>query len=238
MSMKHVILTFKRNEQKYLLDEEKYRLLFAQLNEHIEPDEYFSSTVSSVYYDTRDFSLIRRSIDAPIYKEKLRLRGYSTPSQKDVVFVELKEKFKGLVYKRRIAMPADKARDYVEGRCPAGEYSQLSREIDWFLHTHEVEPKVFLASDRQAYVATDDSRVRITFDRNIRWRDYELELALGSHGEPVLPPGQLLMELKIEETAPLWLAKILSQNKLYPTGFSKYGTCYRNNLYSGVLTNV
>ena len=120
--------------------------------------------------------------------------------------------------------------------------SQITREIDWFLHENQPAPKVFIACDRAAYVAKDNPELRITFDHNIRWRETELDLCAGSHGEPVIAPGQVLMEIKIPGAAPLWLAHMLSELALFPTGFSKYGSCYKTALlekyFNGVISCV
>ena len=199
MKVKDTKLTFKRYEKKYLLTAAQYERIRARLDAYIEPDEFFSSTVCSLYYDTGDFELIRRSIDAPVYKEKLRVRAYNVPAPDGTVFVELKKKFKGVVYKRRVMMAADTAMRYLAG---------------------------------------DDEELRITFDRSIRWRGTELDLTLGDHGEELLDAGQVLMEIKIPEAAPLWLAHMLSEDGLFPQGFSKYGTCYKTNLIKGVILNV
>ena len=164
-------LTFKRYEKKYLLSREKYESLRQLLDPHIVPDEYFESTVCSIYYDSDDYHLIRYSIERPVYKEKLRLRSYNVPADGDSVFVELKKKYKGVVYKRRIRMRADEAPDYLNGSIPAPKPSQMSREIDWFLRQNKPKPKVFIACDRQAYVASDSPDLRITFDHNMRWRE-------------------------------------------------------------------
>ena len=223
-------LTFKRYEKKYMICPQQYERFRQQLDEHIRPDHFFTSTVCSIYYDTDNYSLIRNSIDKPIYKEKLRLRSYNVPKPDDDVFVELKGKFKGLVYKRRVMMRHEEAVAYLAG--------ERSAPQDGFLKTTPVQPKVFIGCDRQAYVAKDDESLRITFDENIRWRDYELELSAGSHGENILPQGYVLMELKIPEACPMWLARMLSEHQLFPAGFSKYGTCYKENLINGVILNV
>lgn len=236
--MKQTRLTFKRYEQKYLLSAEQYASFKQRLDEYIQPDEYFKSTVCSVYYDTADFDFIRSSIDSPLYKEKLRLRSYNIPTADSTVFVELKEKFQGLVYKRRIAMTEREAADYLSGKSALKDNSQPGREIDWFLRTNSVSPKVFLASDREAYVGIKDNELRITFDRDIRWRGYDLDLTLGSYGENVTESGQVLMEIKMPESSPMWLARMLSEEKVFPTGFSKYGECYKENLFYGVTSNV
>lgn len=223
-------LTFKRYEKKYLLSPEAYARLRQRLDPYIEPDEYFSSTVCSVYYDNADYRLIRHSLEAPVYKEKLRLRSYNVPGPEDTVFVELKKKYKGVVYKRRVGMTARQAEDYLAGRSPAPEDSQMIREIDWFIKMNEPRPKAFIACDREAWRSKEDPELRVTFDKNIRCRETELSLTAGSQGEPLLEPGQVLMEVKIPGAAPLWLARMFSELALYPTSFSKYGTCYRENI--------
>lgn len=238
--MNNTRLTFKRNEKKYLLTPERYEALWAELSPRLVPDEYFSSTVCSVYYDSSDYELIRRSIEAPVYKEKLRVRSYGVPASDGTVFVELKKKFKGTVYKRRVQTTAEWAEAWLSGHSPAPENSQVCREIDWFLHMHSPSPKIFIACDREAYVADGSPELRFTFDRGIRWREEDLSLCAGTHGTPLLDAGQVLMEIKIPDAAPLWLADTLSRLEVFPTGFSKYGNCYKSGLvqkyFDGVIT--
>ncbi len=228
-------LTFKRYEKKYLLSPERYAALRQQLDEHIVPDVYFKSTVCSIYYDSDDYQLIRHSIEGPVYKEKLRVRSYNVPGPDDTVFVELKKKYKGIVYKRRVTMSAVQAADYLAGKCPPPEVSQITREIDWFLHENRPVPKVFIACDRAAYVAKDNPELRITFDSSIRWRDTDLSLTAGDRGQELLSDGQMLMEIKLPEAAPLWLAHMLSRLEIFPRGFSKYGQCYQKELLEKYL---
>ena len=236
--MKDTQLTLKRYEKKYLLTAGQYAGIRRQLDPYIVPDVFFKSTVCSLYYDTDDYELIRRSIDAPVYKEKLRLRSYNVPGPEDTVFVELKKKFKGVVYKRRAAMGARDAAEYLAGGRAAPGDGQVTREIDWFLKTHEVRPRAFIACDREAYAGRGDGELRITFDENIRWRAEELDLTCGDGGESILPQGSVLMEIKLPEAAPLWLAEMLSENRVFPAGFSKYGECYKANLINGVIFSV
>lgn len=228
--MSETIYTFKRTEKKYLLSAEQYGALWERMQAHLEPDEYPVSTVCSIYYDTDDYRLIRHSLDAPVYKEKLRLRSYNVPGPEDTVFVELKKKFKGVVYKRRVSMSAREAAAWLNGEQPPAEDSQMTREISWFLQSVEPGAKVYLACDRLAFRDREAPELRITFDRNIRWRETELDLCAGDRGEPLLAPGQVLMEIKTPEAAPLWLAHLLSELSLFPTSFSKYGTCYRDHI--------
>lgn len=236
--MKETQLSFKRYEKKYLLSREQYEQLWAQMEPRLMPDEFFQSTVLSLYYDWEDFRLIRSSIEQPVYKEKLRLRSYNVPGAESQVFVELKKKYKGIVYKRRVRMTEREAEDYLAGRRGSPDDGQISREIDWFLKTNPVQPKVLIACDRKAYVGREEPGLRLTFDSSIRWRETELSLTAGDFGRELLEDGQLLMEIKMPESAPLWLAELLSRLEIFPRSFSKYGQCYKNELIEKYFDGV
>ena len=146
--MNETKLTFKRTEKKYLLTPERYEALWQRIGSYLEPDDYPRSTVCSIYYDTDDYRLIRNSIEGPVYKEKLRLRCYQVPGPEDPVFVELKKKYKGVVYKRRVSLPAREAEAWLDRDEHPDEDSQMIREIDWFLHSVRPRAKAMLACDR------------------------------------------------------------------------------------------
>ena len=155
------------------------------------------------------------------------MRSYGVPTDGGRVFVEIKKKYDGVVYKRRItASPADAAAFLRTGKStqPLG---QIGREIAWFQHTYHAGPKVFLAYDRAAFSGADDPAVRITFDTDIRWRTTALDLRCGDYGAPLLPPEQILMELKLPGACPLWLSRALTDIDARQTSFSKYGACYK-----------
>ena len=221
---------FQRYEKKYMLTLDQLARMLAGMEEHMKSDDFGRYTICNLYYDTGDFRLIRASLAKPVYKEKLRLRSYGVPGSEDQVFVELKKKFNGVVYKRRTAMKAAQAMaDLSRGRL-ANREDQISREINFFLESCPTAPKVFIAYDRTAFAGVEDPELRITFDTNLRWRDRELDLRAGDWGEPILPPDQILMEVKIPGTTPVWLAHLLSRIGAFPTSFSKYGTCYTKKI--------
>ena len=221
---------FQRYEKKYLLNREQYQKIRAGLAPYMEADEHGRYTICNLYYDTPDFQLIRASLDKPVYKEKLRMRSYGVPADGDSVFVELKKKYKGVVYKRRTVLEAGEALDYLAGRCSPRAKDQICREIDWFLGRYHPVPQVFIAYDREALAGLEDRVLRVTFDIDLRWRDTALDLRSGDGGERITSRDQILMEIKIPGSAPVWLSRLLSENSVFPTSFSKYGVCYRENL--------
>ena len=98
-------MVFKRYEIKYLMTHSQRDAVLEAMEPYMSMDAYGHSSIRNIYYDTPDFRLIRESLDKPVYKEKLRVRSYGPASAGDEVFVELKKKVQGVVYKRRIAMP-------------------------------------------------------------------------------------------------------------------------------------
>lgn len=219
---------FKRYEKKYLLTPAKRAALLERLQGHITADHFGLSTVGSLYLDTDDFHLIRQSISKPKYKEKLRVRCYGNATPDSVAFLELKKKFKGVVYKRRISLPLSSAMLYLEVGVPPLEQTQIFREIDFAIRRYHPVPKVLIAYDRVAFFGNEDRALRITMDHNLRFRQDRLDLTLGSEGTPVIDPQLVVMEIKIPGAMPLWLAHILTELSIFPGAFTKYGNCYKN----------
>ena len=217
---------FKRYEIKYLITKEQKELIKQLMHPYMQDDRYGKSTICNIYFDTPDFLLIRRSIDKPEYKEKLRVRSYGVADSNSETFVELKKKYDSVVYKRRIAMTEDEATRYTCNREKI-KSSQISREIDYcFKLYNSLQPKVFLSYEREAFYSKTDYNFRVTFDENVLWRDYDLSLCKGIYGTPVLDDNMVIMEVKTAGAIPLWFTEILSKNRIYKTSFSKYGNAY------------
>ena len=229
--MKEYQDVFKRYEKKYLLDGGTFRELFTRLQEYMKPDRYGNTTVCNIYYDTPDHRLIRTSLEKPVYKEKLRLRSYGVPQKDAAVFVELKKKYKGVVYKRRIGMPLQEAERFLNCGESAGRKTQIEKEIGWVLGYYpRLAPAMFLSYDRIAAICAENPNLRITFDSRILWREDALDLSAGAWGRQLLQPGQRIMEVKIPGSMPLWLARLLDEYQVYPASYTKYGNAYLASL--------
>lgn len=227
--------TFQRYEKKYILDSTQHHALTDWLSAYTKPDDYGLYTISNIYYDTDDYALIRSSIEGPLFKEKLRMRCYGKANTDTTVFLELKRKFKGEVYKRRISLPYSDAMHFMSTGSYTGESSQILREIQHFMTLHAVSAKVYLYYERQALFGLEDEGLRITFDSNMRFRQTELRLDNGTCGTALLQPGQALMEIKVPGAFPLWLSRQLSEMGIFPASFSKYGASYKNYIHKDVL---
>ena len=225
--------TFKRREKKYRLTREQHDILLSRLSEYMEEDEYGVHTICSIYYETDNFQIIRNSLQKPPYKEKLRLRSYGVQDADQPVYMELKKKFKGTVYKRRVAVNQEDAFRYLEGNIPE-DGCQILREIDWFLNFYNPKPCAFVACERRALFSRENSELRVTFDYDIRCRDRFLDFSHGTSGDRIMHDGEVLMEIKIPGAMPVWLSKILNALKIYPVSFSKYGEYYKQYLLEGM----
>lgn len=218
---------FKRYELKYLLNKDQKNRILERIAPYMSLDKYGRSVIRNVYFDTYNYRLIRRSIDKPEYKEKLRIRAYERASADSAIFVELKKKYQSVVYKRRISMPQKDALSWICDKIPIPRSTQISREIEYFRDFYgTLRPTAFLSYEREAYYSCNDSDFRITFDENILSRRCELTLDSEAFGLPVLDNDLTLMEIKCSSGIPMWMTSILSDEKVYKTSFSKYGTAY------------
>ena len=229
---------FERYEKKYLLTPAEKDLLLGEMRPYLTADEYGKYTILNTYYDTDDFLLIRESLEKPVYKEKLRIRSYGVPARDGTVFAELKKKYCGVVYKRRITLRADEVEPFLSGRYPDGAFGQIGREIGWFQSFYHTTPKAFIGYDREAYAGTHDPELRITFDSCLRGRSENVILTAGDYGTPILPADRILMEIKLPGVCPLWLSSLLSKAKIFGTSFSKYGTFYQQVILPAKNPNI
>lgn len=235
-------ITFQRNEMKFILTKAQADLLIPKLAEYMNPDKYCTDgkyySIFNIYYDTDDNYLVRTSLSHPYYKEKLRLRSYTTPVLPDTeVFLELKKKIGGIVNKRRASMTLQQASDFVENRKKPEmtDYinGQIATEIEYFLSRNKVHPALFLCYKRMAYFGINDKNFRITFDWEIIGRRNDISLEKGCYGAKLLDADRYVMEIKIPNAVPKWLADTLAELQIYKTSFSKYGEEYLNYSFSG-----
>mgnify|MGYP001066946962 CR=1 FL=1 len=222
-----VQMVFQRYEIKYLLTGKQREKIMAAMKPYMALDAYGHSTIRNIYYDTDTYRLIRTSLEKPVYKEKLRVRSYRLAGPEDEVFVEMKKKYDSVVYKRRIGISQRCAAEYLAGRAQPPIENQITDEIAYFLQFYKtLKPKVFLSYEREAYFTIEPSEFRVTFDENILWRETDLSLRKGIYGEAILEPGQVLMEIKTAGNLPFWMVRVLSEEKIRKTSFSKYGSAY------------
>ena len=220
------IVTMKRYELKYLLNGEQTAYLRQRLTGHMQADKYGKTSIASLYYDTPDFRLVRASLEKPAFKEKLRLRSYGLAGEHSPVYLELKRKAEGIVYKRRVQSTPDKVDGFFARTGEICEPGQINRELCCFRdHYRDLEPACLIIYDRTAYFEPEGD-LRLTIDENPRCRWEKLNLCTSMEGASLLPEGYTILEVKVQQAVPLWLCDILNKGKIYQSSFSKYGTAY------------
>lgn len=226
--------TFKRKEMKFLLNEEQYKRLMKEIEPYMTADEYGVHTILNIYFDSDSNDVVMHSLSKPTYKEKLRLRAYGKSAQDDSeAFLEIKKKYRGVVYKRRLEMTYKQLYDYAaNGITPdvKDKDKQVFGEIEYFIKRLQLKPKIVICYDRQAFYGKQDKEFRMTFDGNVRSRRTELDLRNGDSGTVLADQPYRVMEVKVSTAVPLWLVKFLSENKIYTGSFSKYGNIYMNEV--------
>ena len=227
------VVVMKRYEMKYILTAEQTAFLRENLVGHMETDRFGLTSIASLYYDTPDRRLIRNSIEKTDFKEKIRLRSYGLASESSPVFLELKRKTEGVVYKRRVQSTVSMVRKFFEGEDEFCADSQIGKEISYFRDYYQkLVPSCLIIYDRIAYYEPDGD-LRLTIDYDPRYRAEDLTLTKDMKGQSLLPDGSAILEIKVQQAVPLWLTPILSKAKIYTGSFSKYGAAYQRQM-SGV----
>ena len=224
------VVVMKRYELKYLLDAEKTAFLKERLQGRMEVDAFGLTTIASLYYDMPDYRLIRASLEKPLFKEKLRLRSYGQATDESPVYLELKRKAFDVVYKRRVQSTLPDVDRFFADNVDLCDGSQINSEIKTFRDYYApLVPSCLIIYDRTAYFEPGGD-LRLTIDANPRYRTEDLSLKRPMEGIPLLPEGWTILEIKVQDALPLWLAAILSEGKIYKSSFSKYGEAYRQKM--------
>ena len=224
------ITVMKRYELKYLLNAHQAEYLRRALEGKMSIDAFGLTSIASLYYDTPDFRLVRASMEKPEFKEKLRLRSYGPATEDSPVFLELKRKYDGVVYKRRVQTTIPRAEGFLAGTERMGD-GQIGRELTYFRDFYRnLEPACLIIHDRTAYFQPDGD-LRLTVDSCPRYRMEGLSLTEGMEGIPLLASGWTILEVKVQQAMPLWLSAILSEGRIFKSSFSKYGEAYRRELH-------
>lgn len=224
------VVVMKRYELKYIISREQELFFRESIKDHMQPDSFGLTSIGTLYYDTPDYRLINASIEKPLFKEKLRLRSYGLATDETPVFLELKRKAYGIVYKRRVQSTIPLVKKFLDGEGDICAGGQINREITYFRdHYGALAPTCLIIYDRTAFFEPGGD-LRLTIDNDPRYRVDDLDLRVSMKGTSLLPPGYSVLEIKVQEAMPLWLAHILDKGKIYKASFSKYGEAYKKQI--------
>ena len=227
---------FKRIETKYILSQQQLKALLVDLAPYLREDEFPTSTISNLYFDTPDFDVIKDALDKKHRREKIRMRSYlQAPTNDSQAFLEIKQKdAEGVGHKYRLVsnpVAITKLLTQGKGHSSIVDYN-LVNEVHALRDRYEnLEPRIYTYYDRYSLKQKKglEDKVRITFDRNLRYRDEDLTLTAGNHGKPLLEDDQIIMEIKAAADKPTWLQDILDRHGLVQMKFSKYAAAYHKS---------
>ena len=224
------IVVMKRYEMKYILNPEQTAYFKKSVEGHMKIDKFGLTSIASLYYDTPNYRLIRTSAEKPLFKEKIRLRSYGIATETSPVFLELKRKAYGIVYKRRVQSTIPLVKKFFDGNGDICAGGQINKEITTFRDYYQtLVPACMIIYDRIAYFEPDGD-LRLTIDHNPRYRYDDLDLTKSMEGTSLLKEGYTILEVKVQQAVPLWLSEIIAKGKIYKGSFSKYGEAYRQQL--------
>ena len=224
------VTVMQRYEMKYLLSGAQTDFFRRHLEGRMQVDEYGQTSIASLYYDTPDARLIRASLEKPEFKEKLRARSYGLATDASPVFLELKRKYDGVVYKRRVQSTIPRVEQFFAGADLTGGSAQIQKELAYFRDFYgTLIPACLIVYDRTAYFEPGGD-LRLTIDYRPRYRVEDLTLTRSMDGLPLLDPGWTILEIKVQGAMPLWLSAALSEGNIFKSSFSKYGEAYRQEL--------
>ncbi|WP_040979381.1 polyphosphate polymerase domain-containing protein [Oceanobacillus jeddahense] len=241
------IEVFKRKEQKYLITLDQYSLLLEQIMPYMRSDKFGVDgryIVSSLYFDSDDHKIYFETKNKLAFRQKLRLRTYNETGIDGTSFFEVKQKHNNVVNKRRMLLPLEEAYHYLEkgNEKHLKDFHtsnlQVLREIDHFRTLYTLKPEMVVSYERHALHGIDDPELRITFDFNLRCRNDDLLLEHGSDGEHFIDNNLVVLEVKVNDSVPLWLTRILQALQCEQRSASKYCTSIellqRNQLPDGM----
>lgn len=288
---------FKRVEKKYRIGAAERAAVEAAAGGPMAVDAYGRTRITSLYLDTPERSMIARSVEKPLYREKLRLRAYGDAagvalmgafgagpivrepgglplSDGEVetrvaaglqvpgaaaalpVFFGIKKKFKGIVYKRRLALTLPAALAFVSGlpyeqacaRWPLSDAAlaaaalspvtrQIARELEVAMDRWlPLVPSMGIACDRVAWAYRpemfQEREGDELFDSELRITFDDCLEYLDCHRfrspwRPIIESSESVMEIKSAGPYPPWLVEVLSAERIYPASFTKYGNAYQ-----------
>jgi len=228
---------FKRYELKYLLtraEHEAFReAILPKMAYDTYGDEEGKYNIISLYFESSDKKIYYETVNRLRFRQKLRLRVYDQATLASPSFIEIKQKFTNVVNKRRTLIPLKDAyhvlfNSYDERLIHEVDASnpQILREALHFRDLYNLKPATIVSYDRQAFSGTqpNEEDLRVTFDYNLMCRDHDLALENGPEGIYFTDRDFVILEVKVSNSVPFWLSRILSEFKFFRQGFSKFCT--------------
>lgn len=241
--MAREIKHFNRFELKYLVPIERIPVLVDALGEYVRPDPYCPDEggyeIHSLYFDSPGRTFFWEKIEGEKYRRKLRFRRYGDSPD---VWLEIKQRIDRTLQKRRVRWPVKRAEQmflsgHLDEEALRAEGDPILSEIVFLWRYYGLVASVATSYRRRAFFGSNESNLRVTFDSNVSYHATDLTLVREPERAKVLiDPRLAVMEIKYDESVPLWLCRIVSRFGLDMIRLSKYCTAIDREFYRGGLT--
>jgi SPX domain protein involved in polyphosphate accumulation len=239
----HISRSANRFELKYLVPHDSVEPVVRDLDPYVYSDPNVrwdqGYPVRSVYWDSHGWSFFWEKVEGLKQRRKLRVRAYANV---DYGFVEIKARADRTLQKRRARLSLDEIHAKFRGR--PGETESLDAPSDpvvseamYMRQRYLLRPRMAIAYWRSAFFGTYEPDLRVTFDRRIQYHPHEVDIARPFESGPyVVDPRLVVMEIKFNERAPVWLCKLVSRHGLQIIRLSKYCTAVDRAYFGNRLT--
>lgn len=224
---------FTRHELKYVISYDKYEELVNEIRPFVSADTYGNEdglySITSIYFDSSDFKIYYETRNKAAFRQKLRLRVYNDAKQSDIAYVEIKQKFENVVNKRRTKLYLKNIPAFISNAAHHEEtiqfpeaHHQTLNEIHYFRKLYNLDPKIWVRYERHAFQGKHDPDLRITFDYHLSCREETMNIEKTSEAIPFVDPNLVILEVKVDQSVPFWLTRILSKLHIQRGSLSKY----------------
>ncbi len=232
-----------RYERKYLVPNHLLGELRRRIKGFVREDLYATVngnglpqyTVRSIYFDTPDLLNYHEKQSGLLHRRKLRVRGYTHCDHNERVVLEVKRKIGNRIKKHRSPVYYKNLQPLlitanIEGFIENGTATDHDCCMDdarrFFFHykLKPYMPTTLVTYEREAYHGKINAGTRVTFDKNIRSRNYPgIHELYSEHNLRHLFSSHFILEIKyFEDEMPGWLKSIVQDLKLRHEALSKY----------------
>lgn len=224
-----------RLEYKYLIPENRMSDLRTDVLNFLVYDKYSSMmprkeySVRSIYFDTNGMLTYHQKIDGIKKRSKYRIRGYNKSEHNQTIFLEIKSKDVDYISKERSPMPLNCLDEFFgnDGSENSGNRADQTSagpgRFLYYYYLYQLQPKVNVVYEREAFECRSGSGLRITFDKNLRAGRVSSFTELYNEEEmPLCIKGYFVLEVKFNRIIPAWLPMVLNKYNVVRQAVSKY----------------
>ncbi|MFC1764112.1 VTC domain-containing protein [Planctomycetota bacterium] len=234
-----------RHELKYLVSEAQTVAISQFLAPHLAVDRYSKLQpqgyypIVSLYLDSLDLRLARETLEREKNRFKLRIRSYSDDLEYPV-FVEIKRRINRIILKSRTRIRHQDIPAVISGRALVHQDARMDlktlNQFQLYTQTLRANPVMLVRYLRKAYEGGTESRIRVTFDRDLSYKKTNTtDITLGGSGwqRNTLSQHGTILEIKFTGTYPHWLSEMTACFGLQARGVSKYASSIQQSTASG-----